>query len=126
MFIQSATSVYQVMTLKSTRISVNVRNASFVVISGVRFHHYAFFVSFCNKYCEHKTNYAPPQNVGGIMDSLCRVCPSVCPSVGRSVGPSVGRSACPSVRLSGHTDGHLLGTKLPNKCLSVRTFHSFR
>jgi len=28
-----------------------------------------------------------------------------------------------SVRLSGHTDGHLLGTKIPNKCPSVRTFH---
>ena len=32
----------------------------------------------------------------------------------------------PSVCLSGHTDGHLLGTKIPNKCPSVRTFHSFR
>jgi len=35
---------------------------------------------------------------------------------------------CPSVRLSvrlsGHTDGHLLCTKIPNKCPSVRTFHS--
>ena len=29
-----------------------------------------------------------------------------------------------SVRLSGHTDGYLLGTKIPNKCPSVRTFHS--
>jgi len=24
---------------------------------------------------------------------------------------------------TGHTDGHLLGTKIPNKCSSVRTFH---
>ena len=35
-------------------------------------------------------------------------------------------SVSPSVRLSGQTDGHLLGTKIPNKCPSVRTFHSFR
>jgi len=43
-----------------------------------------------------------------------------------SVEPVMDAIRIPITRNYGQTDGHLLGTKLPNKCPSVRTFHSFR
>ena len=56
-----------------------------------------------------------PQKIRGSIQS------PGCPSVRPSVRPPDPTSVRQSVRPSGHTDGHLLGTKKPNKCPSVRT-----